>query len=242
MSVRLRETRVRDVSVFELAGRVTLGEGARTFRQAVRDAVWEGRVKLALDYGEVSYTDSSGIGELLSAFTTVSNADGELVLVDLTTRVADLLKITKFYTVFRVFETAGKALEYFDASRAPDFTVVERDQSPVLVLQASGPLTEQAGAAKLVQVIGRHSSMPVAMLCPQILEVDAYGAGQLAISQEILGGSERFALVGAEDGLREKLATLSVAEQLALFPNLDAALTAFGVDVAKQYPWRKDRV
>ena len=113
MSVKLTTRQVGDVTVIDAAGRITLGEGASTFRDTVRDLAASGHKKMLLNLAEVSYIDSSGIGELVSAFTTVSNQGGGLKLLNLTKRVKDLLQITKLYTVFEVFEDEASAVRTF---------------------------------------------------------------------------------------------------------------------------------
>jgi anti-sigma B factor antagonist len=105
---------VGDVTVIDAAGRITLGEGSSTFRDTIKDLVTKGDKKVLLNLSEVSYIDSSGIGELVSGFTTVSNAGGKLKLVGLTKRVQDLLQITKLYTVFEVFDEEAPALASFN--------------------------------------------------------------------------------------------------------------------------------
>jgi anti-sigma B factor antagonist len=77
---------VGDVSVIDVSGRITLGEGSSTLRDALRGLVAQGQKKILLNLGEVSYIDSSGIGELVSAFTSVTNGGGELKLLNLTKR------------------------------------------------------------------------------------------------------------------------------------------------------------
>ncbi len=113
MSVKLTKRQVGEVSVIDAAGRITLGEGSSTFRDTVKEMVNAGQKKILLNLGEVSYIDSSGIGELVSGFTTVSNAGGNLKLLNLTKRIQDLLQITKLYTVFEVFDDEAKALASF---------------------------------------------------------------------------------------------------------------------------------
>jgi anti-sigma B factor antagonist len=104
---------VGDVSVVDAVGRITLGEGSSAFRDCVRDLVSKGSTKLLLNLGEVSYIDSSGIGELVSGFTTATNHGGRLKLLNLNKRVQDLLQITKLYTVFDVFEDEAAAVRSF---------------------------------------------------------------------------------------------------------------------------------
>jgi anti-sigma B factor antagonist len=104
---------VGDVTVVDAAGRITLGEGASTFRDAIRDMVAKGNKKLLINLSEVSYIDSSGIGEMVSGFTTVTNSGGQLKLVGLSKRVKDLLQITKLYTVFEAFDDETEAVRSF---------------------------------------------------------------------------------------------------------------------------------
>ncbi len=113
MSVKLNTRQTGDVTVIDASGRITLGEGASALRDVVRDMVAKGTRKILLNLSEVSYIDSSGIGELVSAFTTVSNAGGTLKLLGLTKRVHDLLQITKLYTVFDVHDDEAHAVRSF---------------------------------------------------------------------------------------------------------------------------------
>ncbi len=113
MSVKLTTRQVGDVTVVDAVGRITLGEGASTFRDTVRDLASNGHKKLLLNLAEVSYIDSSGIGEMVSGFTTVTNQGGQVKLLNLTKRVKDLLQITKLYTVFEVFDDEAAVVRSF---------------------------------------------------------------------------------------------------------------------------------
>lgn len=113
MSVKLTTRQVGDVTVVDAAGRITLGDGASAFRDTIRDLSNRGQKKLLLNLAEVSYIDSSGIGELVSGFTTVTNQGGQVKLLKLTKRVSDLLQITKLYTVFEVFDDEAAAVRSF---------------------------------------------------------------------------------------------------------------------------------
>jgi anti-sigma B factor antagonist len=104
---------VGDVTVIDSTGRITLGDGATTFRDTIRDLAAAGHKKLLLNLAEVSYIDSSGIGEMVSGFTTVNNQGGQLKLLNLTKRVKDLLQITKLYTVFEVHDDEAAAVRSF---------------------------------------------------------------------------------------------------------------------------------
>jgi anti-sigma B factor antagonist len=113
MSVKLTNRQVGDVTVVDAEGRITLGDGASTFRDLIRDLVGKGNKKLLVNLGEVSYIDSSGIGELVSGFTTVQNAGGAMKLLNLNKRVKDLLQITKLYTVFEVHDDEASGVRSF---------------------------------------------------------------------------------------------------------------------------------
>jgi anti-sigma B factor antagonist len=97
----------------DVAGRITLGEGSSALRDALRDMISKNQKKILLNLGEVNYIDSSGIGELVSGFTTVTNSGGQLKLLNLNKRVKDLLQITKLYTVFDVHDDEAKAIGSF---------------------------------------------------------------------------------------------------------------------------------
>ena len=113
MSVKLSTRQVGDVTVIDSVGRITLGEGASVFRDTVRDLAAKGDKKILLNLSDVTYIDSSGIGELVSGFTTVTNHGGVLKLLGLSKRVKDLLQITKLYTVFEVFDDEATAVRSF---------------------------------------------------------------------------------------------------------------------------------
>ena len=113
MSVKLNNRKVCDVTVMDVSGRITLGEGSSALRDALRDLITQGDKKILLNLSDVSYIDSSGIGELVSGFTSVANAGGTLKLLGLTKRVKDLLQITKLYTVFDVHEEEAHAVRSF---------------------------------------------------------------------------------------------------------------------------------
>jgi len=104
---------VDGVTIVDLSGRITLGEGSTMLRDIVRDLIAKGNKKILLNLGDVTYIDSSGIGELVSAFTTVRNGGGELKLLNLTKKVHDLLQITKLYTVFDIKDDETQAVQSF---------------------------------------------------------------------------------------------------------------------------------
>jgi anti-sigma B factor antagonist len=104
---------VDGVTIVDLSGRITLGEGSVVLRDTIRDLIGKGDRRILLNLGDVTYIDSSGIGELVSAFTTVRNQGGELKLLNLTKKVHDLLQITKLYTVFDVKDDEAAAISSF---------------------------------------------------------------------------------------------------------------------------------
>jgi anti-sigma B factor antagonist len=113
MSATIKNRQNGDVVLVDVGGKITLGDGSVAIREAVKKLVADGSKKIVLNLGEVTYIDSSGIGELVSAFTSVSNNGGNLKLLNLTKRVHDLLQITKLYTVFEVFNDEASAVASF---------------------------------------------------------------------------------------------------------------------------------
>ena len=115
MSMKFKTRQVDGVTILDLTGRITLGEGSVTLRDAVKDVLSKGSKSILLNLAGVDYIDSSGLGELVSAYTTVKNQGGELKLLHLTTKVHDLLQITKLYTVFDVKDDEAAAIASFGA-------------------------------------------------------------------------------------------------------------------------------
>ena len=113
MTMKASTRQVGGVTIVDLSGRITLGEGSVILRDSIRDLVSKGKNKILLNLADVTYIDSSGIGELVSAFTTVRNQSGELKLLKLTKKVHDLLQITKLYTVFDIKDDEATAVQAF---------------------------------------------------------------------------------------------------------------------------------
>jgi len=113
VSMKTSTRQVDGVTIVDCSGRITLGGGSVILRDAVRDLLAKNQKKLLLNLGEVTYIDSSGIGELVRAFTSVGNQGGELTLLNLTKKVHDLLQITKLYTVFDVKDEEASAIKAF---------------------------------------------------------------------------------------------------------------------------------
>jgi anti-sigma B factor antagonist len=113
VSMKIKTRQVDGITIMECSGRITLGECSVQLRDAVRDLLSKGSKQILLNLGDVTYIDSSGIGELVSAFTTVRNQGGDLKLLNLTKKVHDLLQITKLYTVFDVKDDEASAVASF---------------------------------------------------------------------------------------------------------------------------------
>ena len=113
MSMKASTRQMGDVTIVDLTGQIKLGEGSSILRDTVKDLLGKGRKKILLNLGDINYIDSSGIGELVSAFTSVRNQGGELKLLHLTKKVHDLLQITKLYTVFHVLDDEAAAVTAF---------------------------------------------------------------------------------------------------------------------------------
>ena len=111
MSMNLNARRLDDVVILDLSGRITIGEGTLILRSQIQKLLDAGEDKFLLNLADVDYIDSSGLGELVSSFTTVRNKGGQLKLLSLTRRVRDLLQITKLLTVFEAFDNETEALK-----------------------------------------------------------------------------------------------------------------------------------
>jgi len=111
MKIEIRT--VGDVRILDVSGKITLGEGTMSIRNTVRDIVQGGAKKIILNLADVSYIDSAGVGELMSAYTTVVNNGGQLKLLNLTKRIRDTLAITKLLTIFDVFDNESSSLASF---------------------------------------------------------------------------------------------------------------------------------
>ena len=109
----VKERQAGDVTILDLRGEVRIGEGSIALRDAIRNLADSGKKKLLLNLAGVSYIDSSGIGELIANYTTVSRQGGQLKLLKLTDRVQNLLVITKLLTVFDAYEDEAEALQSF---------------------------------------------------------------------------------------------------------------------------------
>ena len=113
MSLKVTTRQADGVTILDLSGRIILGEPTALLRDTFQDLVTRGQKKVLLNLADVNYIDSSGLGALVSGFTTLTNQQGQLKLLHLTKKVQDLLQITKLLTVFEVFEDEPAALQSF---------------------------------------------------------------------------------------------------------------------------------
>ena len=113
MSLKASTRQIGTVTVMDLSGKIVLGEGSSLLRETVKDLASRGQKKLLLNLADVSYIDSSGLGSLVASFTTIKGQEGQIKLLNLTSKVHDLLQITKLLTVFDVFTDEATALKSF---------------------------------------------------------------------------------------------------------------------------------
>jgi len=113
VALTIASRQVDGVTVLDLSGRITLGEGSVQLRDAVRDLIGKGHKDILVNLEDVNYIDSSGLGELVSAYTTARNQSARLKLLKLTKKVHDLLQLTKLYTVFDIYDDEASAIGSF---------------------------------------------------------------------------------------------------------------------------------
>ena len=116
MSVKITTKQAEGVTVLNVAGRITIGDETARLRETIRGSVNDGKKNILLDLGEVSYIDSTGLGEFVSSLSHVKGNGGQLKLLNLTKKVHDLLQITKLVTVFQVFDDEAGALKSFGSA------------------------------------------------------------------------------------------------------------------------------
>ena len=112
--LNISERQAGDVTILDMSGKVTIGEGSVALRNTIRRLLGEGKKGILLNLANVSYVDSSGIGELVSSFTAVNKESGKLKLLSLTQKIQDLLAITKLLTVFDTFNDEGEAIASYE--------------------------------------------------------------------------------------------------------------------------------
>ena len=113
MSFRASSRDVGDVTVIDMEGRITLGEGSALLRDLIKENLSNGRKKIVMNLAGINYIDSTGLGELVSGYRLVKSEGGELKLLNLSKKVTDLLQITKLYTVFDIHNQESQAVGSF---------------------------------------------------------------------------------------------------------------------------------
>jgi anti-sigma B factor antagonist len=126
MNIKLTNHEKGEVVIVEVSGKLTLGEGTLALRSNMRMLVDGGFTRILLNMAGVTYIDSSGVGELIAAYTTVINESGQMKLLNLAKRTHDLLKITKLYTVFETFEDEVSAIASFSVTRQVNVPSLDR--------------------------------------------------------------------------------------------------------------------
>lgn len=106
--------RVKDnVLILDLKGKILIGDGIDELREEINNAIKEEKIKLLLNFSDVPYLDSTGLGEVVRSYTSVKNRGGSVKIINLTQKVRDLLSVTKLITVFETFEDEDKAIASF---------------------------------------------------------------------------------------------------------------------------------
>ena len=134
LNISLR--RVGEITIMDLDGKVTLGETNRQLHQSLRELVMNGTNRIVLNLEKVRTIDSSGLGEIVAGFATLKTNGGSLVLVNMPTKVMDVMTITKLYTVFDVFETEREALAH-----------LQNDDTVTRPLDNGFPVKSKAGSS-----------------------------------------------------------------------------------------------
>jgi anti-sigma B factor antagonist len=114
--MQIEERIVGDVTILDLKGKMTLGEGDELLKDKINSLIHQGQKRLLLNLEGVPYIDSAGLGEIVRTYTTVSRQGGNLKLVNLTKRITDLLSITKLLTVFETFDNEKDAIASFQSA------------------------------------------------------------------------------------------------------------------------------
>ena len=111
--MQIEQRAVGSVMILDLKGKITLGEGDEALKDKINSLILQGHKNMLLNFGDVPYIDSAGLGEIVRTYTTVSRQGGQLKLVNLTKRITDLLSITKLLTVFETFDNEAEALKSY---------------------------------------------------------------------------------------------------------------------------------
>lgn len=111
--MKIEKRKNGDVTIFDLKGKILIGEGIDELREAINDSIKANEKKLLLNFDQVPYLDSTGLGEVVRSYTTLKKEGGMVKIINLTQKVRDLLSVTKLITVFETFEDENKAVNSF---------------------------------------------------------------------------------------------------------------------------------
>lgn len=111
--MKIEKRKKGDVVILDLKGKILIGEGIDVLRDSINNTISEQETKVLLNFAEVPYLDSTGLGEVVRSYTSIKRAGGVVKIVNLTNKVRDLLSVTKLITVFDTFEDEDKAIESF---------------------------------------------------------------------------------------------------------------------------------
>jgi len=117
MSIKIHIRETGGTAILDISGRLTLGEALGEFRDSIREALAGDRKNILLNLSEVSYIDSSGLGQLIGSYATITERGGQLKLLNLQKRVTDLMQITKLLTIFETYDNEAAALASFSKAQ-----------------------------------------------------------------------------------------------------------------------------
>lgn len=115
-SLTITQRRAGDVVVLDLSGKITIGGTNQQLRDSIRRLVAENEKRVVLNLASADYIDSSGLGEMVAAYSSLKKSDGRLNLVNVSDKIMDLMTITKLYTVFDIYETEAEAVQSFEGN------------------------------------------------------------------------------------------------------------------------------
>lgn len=112
-TMKIEKRQVKDVTVFDLKGKILIGDSIDVLREAIKDSLEKNEKNIVLNFNAVPYLDSTGLGEVVRSYTSVKKENGAIKIANLTDKVQDLLSVTKLITVFEVFDTVDEAVDSF---------------------------------------------------------------------------------------------------------------------------------
>lgn len=117
-SLTINNRQVNGVTIVDVAGKIALGDSNTQLHQSLKQLVADGKKNVVLNMADVSGIDSSGLGSIVAGYSTLQSAGGSLKLMNLSDRIADIMTITKLYTVFDIYDTESDAVNSFGTSEA----------------------------------------------------------------------------------------------------------------------------